>query len=103
MTYVVHSTYDGRVSEFAWVLPVPATPTDVLAHQNSNMFAELDQGTRPNFRIEPASRGGKGGLDCGCAAPVGLGGTSGILLVEASGKDGIYDWAALTSSGRQTP
>ena len=31
VTYVLRTHYDGNPSEFAWVIPVPATPTDVTA------------------------------------------------------------------------
>jgi hypothetical protein len=98
VTYVLRSLYNGDASEFAWVMPVAATPTDVVAHPNSTLFASLDQATRPTFMLMPAYTGGGG---CACGGLGGAGGTTtdAIVQVEAGGKAGIYDWAALTSSG----
>jgi len=96
VTYVLRSLYNGRASDFAWVLPVPATPTDVVAHPDNTLFASLDQRTRPTFLVMPRITGGG---CCGCAAE-GTGPTTGaVLQVEASGKTGVFDWAALTSTG----
>lgn len=96
VTYVLRSVYSGQASEFAWVLPVPATPTDVAAHPDSTLFLSLDQRTRPTFVIAPTSTGGGG---CACSSVGDLGSAGAIVQVEASGKAGIFDWAALTSTG----
>ncbi len=100
VTYVVRNLYNGQASEFAWVMPVPDTPTDVVAQDSSALFEGLDAATRPNFRISPAYTGGGGGCACGCPTAGTQAGTSSeIVQVEASGQAGIYDWAALASTG----
>ncbi len=99
VTYVLSSDYTGNPSEFAWVVPLPATPTDVVAHETGAVFKALDEATRPTFMI--SSYGGGGGGGCGCAAAGGGGGflsTNGVE-VEASGQAGVFEWAALTSTG----
>ena len=100
VTYVVRNLYDGQASEFAWVLPVPNTPTDVVAQDSSALFDGLDAATRPNFMISPTYTGGGVGCACGCpASGMQAGASSEIVQVEASGQAGIYRWAALTSTG----
>jgi len=100
VTYVVRNLYDGQASQFAWVLPVPSTPTDVVALDTSDLFDGLDATTRPNFIINPTYTGGGVGCACGCPITATQGGaTSEIVHVEASGQAGVYDWAALTSTG----
>jgi hypothetical protein len=94
VTYVIRSLYDGSPNEFAWVLPLPNTPTDVTAHPNDALFEQLDTSTRPTF----ASYFG-GGPTCCCAMAAGGGPVGDLTQVEASGHAGLYDWAALTSTG----
>lgn len=95
--YVVRSLYNGRSSEFAWVLPVPNTPTDVVAHADGRIFTALDDNTRPTFY----SFGG-GGLGCACGPGANSGPVGQAVQVEAQGQAGIYDWAALSSTGSNT-
>jgi len=95
VTYVMRTMYTGSPNDFAWVIPVPATPNDVVDHADGALFDELDESTRPRFfTIGAVSRG------CGCSADL-AGGTSGtsLVTVEASGTAGVFDWAALTSTG----
>lgn len=98
VTYVLGSRYQGDPSEFAWVIPVPTTPTGVIAHEDGSIFTDLDEATKPIFlRSFGVGRPGGG---CGCAA----GGGMGVLqdngvAVEASGQAGVFEWAALTSTG----
>jgi len=100
VTYVVRNLYNGQATEFAWVMPVPNTPTDVAAPDSSALFEGLDATTRPNFMISPTYTGGGVGCACGCPISGGLGGTTNELVhVEASGQAGILNWAALTSTG----
>jgi hypothetical protein len=104
VTYALRTRYEGQPTEFAWVLPVPATPTDVVAHQDSSLFDTLDEQTRPRFFL----MGGMGagpfgmGIPCGCAAggmAAGEGSKELETHVEASGTAGVFDWAALSSTG----
>jgi len=99
VTYVLQTDYTGEPSEFAWVVPVPATPTDVIAHETSRLFDELSDVTKPRFMVGVWS--GRSGSGCACF-PTPLGSTteqSTLVEIEASGQAGILDWAALTSSG----
>jgi hypothetical protein len=94
VTYVIRSLYNGDANDFAWVVPVPNTPNDVIAHPNDAIFLELDAHTRPTFISY------FGGSPCICAVPMVGGGPLGdVTQVEASGHAGVYDWAALTSTG----
>jgi len=61
MTYVIRSLYTGSTDEFAWVLPVPATPTDVVALTDDQLFKALDGRTRPTFESDRAETGGAEG------------------------------------------
>jgi hypothetical protein len=107
VTYVVQSTYTGNAAEFAWVIPAPATPTEVVAEGAENLLAPLDGETAPRFTLRQTSGGGHG--VCGCAAN---GGNSLLTLgggdqndgthVEAQGVAGIFEWAALTSTGGES-
>jgi len=96
VTYVLRSRYAGAPTELAWVIPVPATPTDVVAHKTGALFESLAEHARPRFVIRFGAPGG--GL--GCAAGSAPETTSGGLVqVESRGTAGIFEWAALTSSG----
>lgn len=101
-TYVLRSLYSGDVDAFAWVIPVPATPTNVVAHDDEAIFTSLSALTAPVFMIVDPHAGGNG-LSCACAgagAALNQAGDSrGLVTVEAEGSAGIFDWAALTSTG----
>ena len=100
VTYVLRSRYEGDPSELAWVVPVPATPTDVTAHASDTLFEQLNELTKPTFMIvgRAPSRFGWG---CGGLATPGQGTENSLVEVEASGEAGIYTWAALTSTGSE--
>ena len=95
VTYVLRASYSGSPSEFAWVIPAPATPTDVVAHETSALFDALDTFTRPTFTVYEFEGGG----GCGCSAPALTGQQGEVVVVEATGQAGIFEWAALTSTG----
>jgi hypothetical protein len=100
VTYVLQTRYSGNPNAFAWVIPVPATPTGIVAHASSALFDELTRLTKPTFTIYEL--GGRG-LGCACGA-LGAGGIptgeqGGLVEVEATGQAGIFEWAALTSTG----
>jgi hypothetical protein len=96
LTYVIQSVYTGSAHDVVWVLPLPAAPTDVVAHADDRLFKALNAYTRPTFEFSWPSGGG----GCVCmpngAVPTG---PMGLVQVEASGQTGVYDWAALTSAG----
>lgn len=96
VTYVLRSFYQGRADEFAWVIPVPDTPTDVKAHADARLFSELGNGTQPTFNV--LLGGGGGGCACG-GVDAGGNELGSLVEVEAQGQAGIFDWFALTGSG----
>ncbi len=97
-TYVLATRYSGQPGELAWVIPLPATPTDVTAHADNTLFDELDYQAEPYFMVIGPYDGGFG---CTCAGPAlnAAGEQGGLVTVEASGQAGIFSWAALTSTG----
>ncbi len=101
-TYVLRGRYAGTPADFAWVIPLPATPADVLAHEHDDLFEVLDGRTRPTFTIYRESPRTSGWW-LGCGGMAGDMGrteeTEGAVEVEAQGQAGIFDWAALTSTG----
>ncbi|MBN1342882.1 MAG: DUF2330 domain-containing protein [Phycisphaerae bacterium] len=92
-TYVLRTMYTGSPDSFAWVMPLPAIPTDVVAHDTSALFTTLDEITSPVFFSIGPARG------CGCSLDTGDAARNGLVTVVASGQAGIFDWAALTSTG----
>ena len=101
VTYVLRTRYAGTPAELAWVVPVPATPTGVTAHDTNDLFDVLDASTRPTFYIWRPASGWPAYFGCG-AGGAGLGGaedTTELVTMEAQGQAGIYEWAALTSTG----
>jgi hypothetical protein len=98
VTYVLRTYYRGDPGDYAWVIPVPGTPTDIVAHADARLFERLALITSPRFTIvePPAETGG-----CGCATPTGGArlGEGALVEVEASGTAGVFDWAVLTSGG----
>lgn len=101
VTYVLSSRYAGEPDAFAWVVPVPATPTNVVAHTNRLLFDSLNKDTQPRFLIhDPSPYGNWWGFGCGGQALSGAEGRDAQLVeVEAQGEAGIFAWAALTSTG----
>jgi hypothetical protein len=93
ITYVVQMVYTGQADELAWVLPMPAAPTNVVAHEDDALFQWLDARTRPSFQAYTPAGFGCGGMS--------RGDLGGIVQVEAEGQAGIYDYAVLTSSGSE--
>jgi hypothetical protein len=99
-TYVIKTRYSGEPESLAWVIPAPSTPTGVVAHDDDAVFDRLDLLTRPHFWF-PWKEWTFG---CGCAAPRFEGDLAGgtqndLVVVEARGEAGIFEWAALTSTG----
>jgi hypothetical protein len=83
--------YTGSPSDFAWVLPVPATPTVDTAP--ITLFRDLDQQTAPRFSI-PAAPTCDSGIGSGAAAPQ----TSSAVNVYSSGTAGPYSYNVIGSS-----
>lgn len=109
-TYVLQSAYEGSAEEFAWVIPVPGTPTNVIAHEDDWLLADLEEFTAPRIRfVEPvdiARTSGEGGCFCNAVPGVHIKGDGGLLgeedrgvEVEDRGLAGIFEWVALTSTG----
>lgn len=101
VTYVLQTRYAGVPEELAWVIPVPATPADVVAHANGELFDQLSEATKPRFMlVGPSDTGLIPG--CACAGMADLAGDvqeQELVEVEARGQAGIFEWAALTSTG----
>jgi hypothetical protein len=94
-TYVLRSRYTGTPSDFAWVIPVPDTPTDVVAHETDALFKSLDAETAPSFSIIQSMGGG----GCSCGAGGVASEVNGLVQVESRGTTGVFDWVALSSNG----
>jgi len=102
VTYVLGTSYTGQPAEFAWVIPLPAIPTDVIAHETDSLFGLLNDMTQPRFWVtEPGPAQTDSGLGCfACVPTAGTLGREGALVeVEARGQAGIFEWVALTSTG----
>lgn len=100
VTYVLRTRYAGTPAALVWVMPVPVTPTGVVAHEDGEVFDLLSEYTRPTFMFR--NRYGSG-FGCTCSADLGTGAAgnqaTGLVEVEAQGEAGIFRWAALTSTG----
>lgn len=94
-TYVLRSRYAGTPSDFAWVIPVPNTPTNVVAHETDALFESLDAETAPSFSIVQFVGGG----GCSCGPGMAARDVGGLVQVESRGTAGVFEWAALTSNG----
>ena len=100
VTYVLGSRYVGEPEDFAWVVPIPTTPTDVVAHESRLLFDHLSELTRPRFFLYEADPyQGDGFVDAGGGAAGDEERTNELVEVEAEGQAGIFAWAALTSTG----
>ena len=98
VTYVLRSRYTGEPAALAWVVPVPATPANVVSHESGRLFEQLNELTEPRFMAYSRTSGGLGCAGGGLAADgESLG--DGLVEVEAAGQAGIFNWAALTSTG----
>ena len=109
-TYVLQSVYEGSAEEFAWVIPVPATPTNVIAHEDDWLLTDLEYSTAPRITfvqpVDTARSSGDGGCFCNAVPGVHIKGDGGLLgeedrgvEVEDRGLAGIFEWVALTSTG----
>ncbi|HUU85730.1 MAG TPA: DUF2330 domain-containing protein [Phycisphaerae bacterium] len=109
-TYVLQSAYEGSAEEFAWVIPVPGTPTNVIAHENDDLLAHLERITAPRLTfVQPydySTPSGGGGCFCNAVPGVHIEGGGDMLgednqgvAIEDRGQAGIFEWVALTSTG----
>ncbi|MDD5308913.1 MAG: DUF2330 domain-containing protein [Deltaproteobacteria bacterium] len=99
----VQIAYEGNPSEFAWVYPFPAQPT--LEQVRSDLFEQLDEGTRPRFWITSPSSEDPG---CDCLPMMGAGASArggagdGIdaglpVQVWGNGEVGVFDYVIITA------
>jgi hypothetical protein len=79
--------------EVAWVLPVPARPTDIRAEQEG-LFEELERETAPRFTMRHAR---KSGFACSSAAEHGGMALDAPMKVLETGSAGMYDYAVLSA------
>ena len=96
VTYILRSEYTGDAADLAWVVPSPATPTQVSSDLNDDLFKTLAAATAPRFYVPGPPRSSMG---CDCAGTGAANTQGGLVTVEASGRAGVFDWAALTSGG----
>ena len=47
VTYVLRTRYAGTPGDLAWVIPLPAIPTNVADHKTSKLIEELNELTAP--------------------------------------------------------
>jgi len=80
-------------SELAWVVPVPARPTNIEKADEA-VFTQLHMATTPRF-FEPAK--GKGAFSCGCGSMNRADGLQHVV-VEATGTAGIFKYVVLSAT-----
>ncbi|HJX50086.1 hypothetical protein A3K73_01025 [Candidatus Pacearchaeota archaeon RBG_13_36_9] len=88
-TLIIQASYTGNLSNFAWIVPVPAYPQ--LEESNSLLFEELHYLTQPDY-IEKISVWGLLGISTLSAK-----GIDGVTVHEQS-SIGIFDTAILSST-----
>jgi len=100
---VLRTHFDQGPKELAWIVPVPAEPTNIRTCEGTAVFADLDQLTAPKFFTESISSSHGMGLHIGCNADAQLGanrdGTPLALSVRvvSQGTAGMYEYAVLSS------
>jgi hypothetical protein len=85
--------------ELAWVVPVPAKPTDIKKSDDA-VFESLEERTAPRFYTRPS----KGfGLGCHCGRPADEAGGLGrkAVVVEETGTAGIFKYVVLSATEAQ--
>lgn len=87
---VLRTHFRAGPQELAWIVPVPAPPTDV-ASLGDELFEQLHQATAPRFY--KTERGRK--LPFTCAAGRGQAPAGEGVTVEAAGTAGVFEWTAL--------
>ena len=92
---ILRTHFNAGPKELAWVIPVPAAPTDI-GPADDKLFTVLEISTAPRF-IEPGSGSGGMPFGCGCGAMASDRGLLhvGGITVEGQGTAGIYEWTAL--------
>lgn len=96
-------TWSGDAANFAWILPVPATPTAVeLASEQ--FFSHLRAETYP--QVYAPEQDADDGVSFGCAGAAGdsmrVGGGPHHVDVLSEGSVGSYDYVVLKASGGQS-
>jgi hypothetical protein len=94
---ILRTHFRGGPEELAWVVPVPARPTDIKPGDDS-LFTILEEDTAPRFvRLLPSEGTGMG---CGCGGMAQNRGGETLeppVRVVETGKAGIFDYAVLSS------
>ncbi|MFI5306630.1 MAG: DUF2330 domain-containing protein [Polyangiales bacterium] len=103
VTAVVKIEYAGPPQKFAWLIPVPGTPT--VGFSSSTVFERLDAATAPQYWLEVAVMGTckkqdapAAGLDAGsgtAGGPGAAGTTASPIGVIDQGSVGPYDYVNL--------
>ena len=96
VTYVLRSRYHAAPDSFAWVIPVPAVPTDIKQHPSDEVFELLRQTTSPQVSVMKWVGGG-----CACGSVGTAHEVYGLdpIEIEAQGEAGIFTWTVLRSTG----
>jgi hypothetical protein len=100
ITAIIQIQYAGPAPKFAWVIPVPGSPT--VGVSSNTLFARLDAATAPEYWVEVAREESCSQpdappltADAGSstdAAPSGPGSTSAPIQVIDQGSVGPYDY-----------
>lgn len=101
VTQIVEVAYEGDAEKFAWVLPVPGTPTPGVS--SVQVFQRLQQATNPNYRLInefPDSCGLAGSLLGGSADNAAVSGESfgpgpSVVVLDA-GTVGPFDFVTIS-------
>ena len=94
---ILRTHFRAGPKELAWVVPVPAKPTDI-DKGDEGVFAELEEATAPRF--VSVKYGGKPFfLACTCAAGNAGDATpiAASVIVEATGTAGIFEYSVLSA------
>jgi Uncharacterized protein conserved in bacteria (DUF2330) len=93
---VLRTHFRAGPQELAWVVPVPAKPTDIRK-VDDYVFTKLEEITAPRFYRMVSSSGPR--FHCGCARSGGERASleQPLVRVEESGAAGIFDYVVLAA------
>lgn len=96
VTVVLRTHFRAGPKELAWIVPVPAKPTDI-APEKDELFESLMDETTPHFYMK---MGRSHWFGCGCAAEHTEDMVAGsAVTVESTGTAGMFQYAVLSATG----
>jgi hypothetical protein len=104
ITAIIQIQYAGPPQKFAWVIPVPGTPT--VGVSSNTVFQRLDAATAPHYWLEVGVEGtsapqadaptvSDAGAANGCMPSVTDDGASPVVVID-QGSSGPYDYANIS-------